>query len=46
MNTQHNSISESNHYLDSAEDRKTFSMLLTAVYSPLLLMLGAALFLA
>ena len=46
MNAQHSLESQTKHYLDNAEDRKTLSMLLTAVYAPLFLMLGAALFLA
>ena len=46
MNTQHSSTSTSHHILESTEDRKALPILLTAIYSPLVLMLGAAFFLA
>ena len=46
MNTQNSSTSASQNYLEKAADRKILSMLLAAIYAPLFLMLGAALFIA
>ncbi len=46
MNTRHTSTPANHHYLNNSEDRKTLSKIMTVVYSPLVLMLVAAFFLA